>query len=200
MPRTNLFAMLLVLALTVSMGCGQAPTELKQATETAMNDARNAQADKYAPDSFAKAQATYDQAQAEESAQNQKFALVRSYKKATELLNQAKMEFEQSVQDATAGKERVRAEAEQAINDAKTAMDAADAALKTAPMSKDTRADVDAMKSDAATYRQALTDAEAALNTQDYLTAKSKAESVKAKADEITAAVEEAKAKMRGGR
>jgi hypothetical protein len=200
MRWNRLYAGLLVLAVIGWSGCGKVPEEVKQATDQARSDAMSVEADKYAPEAFAKAQATYEQATAEEDAQNQKFALIRNYNKETELLNQSKAEFEQAKQDAAAGKERTRTEAEQMVSEARAALDSAEATLAKAPMSKDTRADVEAMKSDVVSYRQALTDAETAMNTGDYISAKSKAEAVKTKAAEIEADVQGAIAKVRGGR
>lgn len=203
MCKRNLIVGLMLLVVVALVGCAQVPEQAKQATDTAMSDATMAGADKYATESLAAAQALMDQAKAEEAAQTQKFALMRSYKKQEELLAQAKSQFEKAKADAAAGKARAKAEAEQLIGEAKAALDAADAALAKAPMGKDTRADIEAMKNDVATYRMTVTEAEGAMTTEDYLGAKGKAESVKAKAAEIETqvmmAMQKVKAKRGGG-
>ena len=201
MCKRNLIVGLILLVVVALAGCAQVPEQAKQATETAMGDATMAGADKYATESLAAAQALLDQAKAEEAAQSQKFALMRSYKKQQELLTQAKSQFDKAKEDAAAGKARAKAEAEQLITEAKAGLDAADAALAKAPMGKDTRADIEAMKNDVATYRMTITEAEGAMTTEDFLGAKAKAESVKAKAAEIESQVQMAmeKVKAKGG-
>jgi hypothetical protein len=190
----------MLLVVVALAGCAQVPEQVKQATETAMGDATTAGADKYATESLAAAQALLDQAKAEEAAQTQKFALLRSYKKQEELLTQAKSQFEKAKEDAAAGMARAKAEADQLIAEAKAGLDAADAILAKAPMGKDTRADIEAMKNDVATYRMTITEAEGAMTTEDYLGAKAKAESVKMKAAEIESQVQAAMEKVKAKR
>jgi hypothetical protein len=184
---THWAAVLLTSACLVAIGCAKAPEQEMQQTQTAVKAAETAGAETYASDSYAKAQETYRQAEAEIQAQSEK--TFKSYDKAKELLAQAETEAEQAATDAAAGKERMQGEAEAAIAQARTALDAAAQAVSVAPASKDAKADLEAMMADLDTLRGLLTEAETALAAEDFAGAKAKAEQVDQEAAAISADV-----------
>lgn len=201
MRKQSLILGLVVLSLVALAGCAKPPEELMKQTQAALDDAKAAQADIYAPDSINKAQETMNQANAEIETQKGKFALFRSYKKAEELLNQAKAQGETAKQDAIAGKEKAKNEAQAAIDAAKTALEAAKTAVSKAPMGKDTKAEVEAMKAELDALTGTLTEAETDFTGEKYFDAKGKAEQVSSKSagidQQVQAAIEKRKGKKR---
>ena len=183
-------ALLLVLGLTA---CAKLPQEQVTAAQSSMDAAKSADASTYAPDALSKAQASMDQANAEIKAQESKF--FKSYKKASEMLAQAKADAEAAATAAAAGKEQAKQDSDAAIAAAQTALDAAEQAVAGAPKSKDRKADVEAMQSDVETLKGVLAEAHTAYDGGDYKGAKAKAEQVSNEAASIQNDVAQAAAK-----
>lgn len=191
------------LAALVALGmtaCAKAPEQAMQATTTAADEAKAAGAETYAGDALQKAQDLLNQAEAEKKTQDEKFVLFRSYKDSEALYNQAAAEFASAETAAMAGKEQARVDATAAIDGAKAAVAAAREALGTAPKTKDSRADLELWANDLNTYDATIVEAEDAMTAEDYLGAKAQADSVTAKADEISAAIQAAIEKVRSRR
>ena len=183
---------LLVLTVLGLAACSKPPEQAMQAGSAALEQAKAAGAETYAADALQVAQDALNRADAEKKAQDEKFVLFRSYKSSEEMYNQAKAELDAATQAAAAGKEQAKAEAMTAVDDAKAALAAANDALGKAPKSKDTKADLELWANDLGTYATTVTEAETAIASEDYLGAKAKAESVTAKAGEITTSIEAA--------
>ncbi|HKV07589.1 MAG TPA: DUF4398 domain-containing protein [Thermoanaerobaculia bacterium] len=180
--------LVLVLALSLA-GCGGPPEDEIQAAQTAMTEARQAGADKYAPDAYGKAEETLAQANAEVEAQKGRFVLMRSYGRSKQLLRQAAADAGTAKTEAAAGRVQARGEAEATIAAARTALDAAIAAVAGAPAGKDSRGDLAIMKGDLEALKGTLSDAEAAQGSEDYATALERAQKVRQEAEAISADV-----------
>jgi hypothetical protein len=198
MRRKTLYLGLVVLALVALVGCAKPPQELVNSVQAAIDGVKQAGAEMYAPDALAKVTDLFSQAQAEIETQNGKFALFRSYKKAEEILKQAQAAAETAKQEAIAAKEKAKQEATAMIESAKTKWQAATDALAAAPVGKDTKAEIEAMKSELTALEGAVKEAENAMGTEDYLNAKAKAESVAMKADQISSDIAQAMEKVKG--
>jgi len=183
---------LLVLTVLGMAACSKPPEQAMQAGSAALEEAKAAGAETYAPDALQAAQDALNRAEAEKKAQDEKFVLFRSYKSSEEMYAQAKVELDAATQAAAAGKELAKADATAAIEAAKAALASANEALAAAPKSKDSKADLELWANDLSTYATTVTEAEAALASEDYLGAKSQAESVTAKATEISASIQAA--------
>jgi hypothetical protein len=188
----SLVAGLLVLVALGLAACAKPPEQAMQAGAAALNDAKAAGAETYASDALQKAEDLMNRAEAEKKTQDEKFVLFRSYKDSEALYKQAAAELDSAKMAAATGKETAKAEAAQAIADAQTALATAGEALKQAPRSKDSRADLDLWANDLSTYGTTVSEAEAAVASEDYLGAKAKAESVTAKATEISTSIQAA--------
>jgi len=193
---------LLVLAV-VFAGCAKPPeTEMKDA-QAALDDARGtAQADKWASSEFAAAKSSFDAANAEVEAQNQRFALMRNYDKAKEMFAQAKADSDKAKTAAIAAKEAAKTDANNKLQEATTAITAARDALSKAPVTKDTKADIQLFTSDLDGLDQSLGEVRNMISTEDYNGASSKASAVTAQANDIATKLSEAaeKAAARKGR
>jgi hypothetical protein len=190
--RKMMVVLPLVVVLVMLVGCQKPPQQDIDAAKTSLDGARSAEATDYAPDSLKAAEDSQAQLDAELKAQEQKFALFRSYKKATELAQATKAAGEKAAADAKAKKEEVKGEAQALITDATTALTDAKALLEKAPKGKGTQADIEAMKADLAGVESSLTEAQNSFNAEKYLDAKSKAEAAKTQAGNVKMAIEQA--------
>ena len=183
------FALMLVLAM---VGCQKPPQVEIDGATAALEAARTAEAMDYAPDALRAAEDAAAALDAALQAQEQKFALFRSYKKSKELAAAALAAGEKASADAAAGKEEAKQQAQALITEATTALDEAKALLEKAPKGKGTQADIEAMKGDLAGVESSLAEAQNAFNAEKYLDAKSKAEAAKAAAGNVKSAIEQA--------
>lgn len=193
--KTNkllLASSLLVLAV-VFAGCAKAPeTEMKEA-QASLEDARNtAQADKWASAEYQSAKTSLDNANAEVEAQNQRFALMRNFDKAKEMYALAKADAAKAKQAAVANKETAKNEANTKLQEATTAIQAARDALSKAPVTKDTRADIQLFTSDLDGLDQSLGEVRNMISSEDYTGASSKAATVTQQANDIATKLTEA--------
>jgi hypothetical protein len=186
--------------LVILAGCAKPPDSEVTAAKNAIEDSRNAGGADYAAEGFKGAEDAFQKAGEAIKAQEGKFALARNYDKAKELLTKAKTEAEKAKTDAAAGKEKAKGEAEVAQKEAQIALNEAKASLAKAPKGKGTKADLDAMEGDLKAAEQSLLEAQAALDKQDYLGAKAKAQSVKDKAAAVTGQVRQAMEKTGKGK
>jgi len=200
MRNRNLYFGLVAYTLIAISGCAKPPDQAVSDVQAGIDAAKQAGAETYAAESLSKVQDLLGQAQAEIEAQNGKFALFRNYDKAEEVLGQAKTAADTAQQDAVAGKEQARQDANAAIDSAKARLTAATDAVNAAPTGKDTRAEIEAMKSEVAALATTITEAESAAASEDYFGAKSQADGVAAKADQIAADVAQAAEKVKGRR
>lgn len=198
MRRTMMvFALVLVLGM---VGCQKPPQQEIDGANRALESARAAEAMDYAPDSLRAAEDSAAALDAELKAQEQKFALFRSYKKAKELAAAAVTAGEKASADAAAGKEEAKQGAQTLIGEATAALDEAKMLLEKAPKGKGTQADIEAMKGDLAGVESSIADAQNAFNAEKYLDAKSKAEAAKAAAGNVKTAIEQAIEAKKGRR
>jgi hypothetical protein len=183
----------------LSYGCAAVPQADVDAAKAAADQAATSGAPDYAADSYRAVQEAQTALDAELAAQADKFALTRSYSKATELAAALKAAGEKAAQDAVAGREAAKNEAMTLIADAKTALTQAQELLSKAPKGKGTAQDLAALKADLDTAASSITDAETAFATDAFREAMTKAEAAKAAATNVIAAIQQAIA-ARGGR
>ena len=189
MRSTRLMVVVVALGALGLSACSKPPEQAIQASGAALEEAKAAGAETYAPDALQQAQDLLAQAEAAKKTQDEKFVLFRSYKDSEALYGQAQAALDSAKQAAAAAKEQAKADATQAIADANAAVAAAGEALSAAPRTKDSRADLELWANDLNTYGATIAEAEAAMAAEDYLGAKSTAEGVTAKATEISTAI-----------
>lgn len=193
--RTNrlvLAGSLLVLAV-VFAGCAKPPEMEMKDSQTALDDARNSsQADKWASSEYSAAKGSLEAANAEVAVQNERFALMRNYDKAKELLAAAKVDADKAKTAAVANKEAAKNEANTKLSEATTAITAAREALAKAPVTKDTKADIQLFTSDLDGLDQSLGEVTNMMSSEDYTGASSKAAALTERATVISTQLNEA--------
>jgi hypothetical protein len=187
-------------AALLFFACASAPKEEIAATQAAITAAQTDDVRTYAPDSLKDAEGTMAKATAEVQIQDNKFALSRDYKTASELLKEAKDKAAKATTDAQANKAKTKADAEAVIATLTPLLEDAKKALATAPKGKDTKADIEAMQSDLKSAEEAEAAATQAMSQEKYMDALGNANTAKAKASGVIDQVKAAKEKVKGKR
>jgi hypothetical protein len=176
----------------VLAGCGKPPAEDIAAADTALGEARSADAVEYAPESMKAAEDARAQLDAELKAQEEKFALFRSYDKATELATASKEAAARARTDAEEGKKRAREEASEMIAQVRASILEVQQLLDQAPKGKGTEVDLAVLKSDLTGVENTLSEMDSAFAQEAYLESIAKAESAKQNVDAIRGEIERA--------
>ena len=161
----------LVLMLAVlAIGCAKPPEEQIEAAKAAVESARKAEADKYAPAEFKGLQKSLGDA----------LDLVdrKDYTEAQTKLEEVVSEAGRVEALAKANKEKRRGEAQRKLEEVKTALARAKESVDKAPTGKGTQLDIERMKNDLAKLAASLPEAERAINQGDFVKALGTAESV----------------------
>jgi chromosome segregation ATPase len=188
------------LTLTLATGCAKPPQQEIDGLKADLAAAETAEAPKYAADAWNGAQQAMNEVTAETEAQQNKFALFRSYTKTKELVAAADQKANEAKDAAVAGKE-------QAKNDANAALAAAQASLDQATQlmtdlgscrrqPKDFKKDMEAMKGNLDGLAAQVAGIQSAIASEDYFGAKSQADSLKSSADGLVTDMQNAKAKI----
>jgi len=188
-----------VFVLVLMVGCAKPPQDAINAAMSAM-DAAKPLASEYAAGSLQSAEDAKAALDAELKAQQDKFALFRSYKKADELVADLKAKSDKAAADAAAGQEQAKNDATTAITAATTALTDAKALLEKAPKGKGTAADLEAMKADLTAAESTINDANTAMSATKYKDAKAKADAAASSAANVVSQVQAAMAAKKVGK
>ena len=180
-----------VFVLVLMVGCAKPPQDALNAAMSAL-DAAKPLASEYAASSLQSAEDAKAALEAEIKAQEDKFALFRSYKKTDELVADLKAKSDKAAADGDAGKEQAKNDSTTAINDATTALTDAKALLEKAPKGKGAAADLEAMKADLTAAESTINEANGALSGENYKDAKAKADAAKSSANSVAGQVQAA--------
>lgn len=202
--KMNRSASLLATALLATTlfvtACAKPPQEEMTAAQAAIDQAKGAQAEIYASNTYRAAGDSLAAATAEIQAQASKFALFRKYDRAKALIAASQTTAAKAQNEAVAEKERAKGAANEALTMATAAVDSAKVVLATAPVGKDNKADVERMKADLAGAETALEGVRQAISSEDFYGAKQKADDIKNQSMTIVNDVNAAIEKMRGGK
>jgi hypothetical protein len=196
--RTTAKLLVAVLALSVFLiGCAKKPEMEINNAKASIDAAIQEGAEKYAKEEAKLLNDDLAAAMEEVKVQDEKF--FKNFDKAKEMLASVQAKAESLKAEIPARKEKAKNDAQAAIDAAKTAVADANAMLAKAPKGKGTRADIEALKADAAGLEEAIKEAESLMTSEEYFAAADKANGVKDKAAEVasqvTVALEKAKGK-----
>jgi len=200
MKKIFLALPVLVGVALLTSACAKEPADAVAAARSALTAARAAQAADYAPASLSAAESAVAALDAELKAQSERFALTRSYTKATELATAAKAAGDTAVADAATGKAAAQAEATTLIAAVRTGVDEVKLLLDKAPKGKGSQADIEALKSDLAGIEASLADMDAAMASGAFKDAKAKGEAAQQGLDRIRTDIQAAIAAKAGAR
>ncbi len=196
----------MIRALTIALACAfllnacaQPPSDKLAAAEKSLSDAKSAGAPSYMAEDFAKLEGLLTNAKSEIAAQDSKFAPLRDYGKAEQLLATAQADAGRVLAETSKKKEEARTAALQAQQVAQEAVKQAQTLVAKAPAGKE-RAALEAIKADTRALTASLADVQAALDAGDYLAAQTKAKAIQDKGQAITAEVQAALAKVQAAK
>jgi hypothetical protein len=181
----------------VLAGCAQAPSADIDAANHALDEARQAQAAEYAPQSWTAAQDAQSKLQIELNAQDQRWSALRTYTVARQLAQDTKVAADHSRDEAIAGKDKAKTEASTLMAQAREEVGRAHAAVATAPRGKGTEADLAGLKSDAGSIDETLVVMQKAFDDGNYNDANAKAQAAIDAAKKIQSEIASAKSQRR---
>lgn len=197
-------ALLTVVWLT---GCEKPPQVEMDAAKAAVENARSAEAEKYAQPAFKALQDSLAAGLAAVETQNQRFALLRDYAAAKTTLTGVTSKAPQVAQSARDTKERMRKAATEAIEKARAAIDTTVAMVARAPRGKESKDVIAQWETQISSMTPQLQEAQAALQAENFTAAQKTSDMISQQAatlqQEVGAVItkyEELKAKARGRR
>lgn len=161
-----------IAAAAFLVGCSEPPQQELNAAKEAIEKAKEAGAEAYAPSQLQAAQVSYELALKEISVETRKLPFLRKYDKIIETL-QSTASAAQSAQKAVeTTKKRINGEAQDLITQTKIIIDSLDTLLRTAEKKKK---EVGTLPADLDSIRISAMNASTALGTGDLFMAKEKA-------------------------
>lgn len=179
----------IAISLIVMAGCSKPPEAEMAAAQSALNNAKAAEAEQYAPQAFRMLSDSLNAANAKKTEQDGKFALFRSYGESKAMFERVAAMSTDVVNQANAEKERVKAEVTTMMGEIKGMLDSAMVLLDKAPKGKDNKAELELIKNDLTNLGSEWTVAEGDFNGGKYLVARTKFESIKSRIASITAEI-----------
>ncbi|MFZ1745684.1 MAG: hypothetical protein WAU17_07170 [Nitrospirales bacterium] len=183
---------LVLLFGTMLMACAEKPIQGTDSALQALQAAKQADAEKYAPESLRVAEDEYQKAQEEIAAQDDTFVMTRNYDAANAILVKVVADAEKAKTEAIASRQLVKTEAEGAVVLAKTSLEEAKNQLAQAPTGKGTQADLQALRGDLQAAETTFAEIDAIMAMEDFIGVKAKAESVQALAARVNEQVAQA--------
>lgn len=183
---------LVLLFGTMLMACAEKPIQGTDSALQALQAAKQAGAEKYAPESLRVAEDEYQKAQEEIAAQDDTFIMTRNYDVANAILVKVVADAEKAKTEAIASRQLVKTEAEEAVVLAKTSLEEAKNQLAQAPTGKGTQADLQALRGDLQAAETTFAEIDAIMAMEDYIGVKAKAESVQTLAARVNEQVAQA--------
>lgn len=197
-------ALLTVVWLT---GCEKPPQVEMDAAKAAVENARNAEAEKYATPAFKALQDSLASGLAAVTTQDQRFALLRDYAAAKTTLVGVSSKAPEVIQNARETKERIRKATTEAVEKAKAAIDTTVAMVARAPRGKESKDMIAGWETQISGMQPQLAEAQAALAAENFTAASKTAEMISQQAGTLQQEVggvitkyEELKSKARGRR
>jgi hypothetical protein len=194
MERKMGYFLLAITVVVMIAACSKPPAQELDTATASVKDLAAAGAEKYAPEDLKKLNDQVTAANDEIKAQEGKW--FKSYDKAKEMLAKVKTDAETLKPTLAAKKEEAKKDATAAQEAAKAAVDEAKNLLAKAPVGKESRADIEAMKADVKGLEESLTEVQNLVTSEDYRTATDKAKAISEKAGGVSGQVKQAMEKV----
>lgn len=188
--------------LVVSLAsCAKAPQAEIDAANVAIEAAKTAGADRYAPESFNAASEALKTALTAVEEQNSKFALFRNYDASKTTLASVATLSTKAVEETTAKKTALKAEVTQSLTDLAGLIAADKELLAKAPKGKEGKAALEAIGQEISVVETVSTEVTAGVaNNEDILTLSDKVKPAVEKAKAINTELTDVTAKAKGGK
>jgi hypothetical protein len=200
MLRRRLVSVVLTMAIVGLSACSKPPQAVIDQAQTALAEAGGAEAATYAEPEWEAAQVAMNSAMAEVEAQNVKFALIRSYKRAEELLAAAQQAAEVAGQAAVTNKEEMRRQVGAAIAAIESELIEAGGHLEALEncrrRPKGFAADLELLRGNVDGLLSDLDGVETAAESERYFEANTMAQGLQSQVDAVVADLQSARSKL----
>ena len=190
--RFTIAVIALASAMTLFAGCAEVPTNEIQAAQQAVDQAQLAEAATYAPDALQAVEDAQARLDAELEAQEERFALTRSYETATTLANELREAAEQAETAAVEGRNNAREEAATLMAEVRTTLDEVRTLLAEAPRGKGAELDLAMLQSDVSQIESSLAETESAFTEERYIESMTMAQAALSSASEVRTHIQNA--------
>jgi hypothetical protein len=194
MASRSRYPILAVAVVFMLAGCSKPPAQEQEAATASIKELTAAGAEKYAPEDLKKLNAQIAAANDEIKIQDGK--LFKNYDKSKAMLAKAKADAEAFKPTLAAKKAEAKKNATAAQEAAKAAIEEARILLAKAPVGKESRADLEAMKADVKGLEDGLSEVQTLLGSEDYRGATDKAKAISDKAAGVSGQVKQAMEKV----
>jgi predicted small lipoprotein YifL len=157
-------------------GCADPPQQLMDEAKSALDAAKNAEADRYVPELYNAAKKMLDDALA--LVEKEKEGWFSSYDEAINQLNAAKESANKAAEAVAAKKEEVKTAVENMLKEITAAVEKTKSLWKKAPRGKGTREALQMIKNDIEKTEASVAEVNTALQSGDYLSAQEKAQAI----------------------
>ncbi len=178
----------------LSLACARTSDEKVAAIARLLDETRSFQAEQYAPDAYARAEALLSSARTEIAAQKDNPWSFSRRRRVRTLLSESETAASLVRAEAAAALVRARQGASRGLSEAHAALDRASEAYWRTPRGRDTRSDLTRMRSDLDTLLQQVTAAELALERGELLLASRLAADVEQRAGVVARTIDRAAA------
>ncbi len=189
-------ALVALALLGFAAGCSESPVKETENSNAALESARLAEADLYAPDLYKEAMDSLNAAKVEVQNQDSKFSLFRSYDRSKEMLAAAEKLSLQAQAESEAEKERVRLLDSVMIAEIEMMVAQTREALAKAPKAKGSRADIKVLQADLEAAAASMTEITADYTAGKYKVAEAKLEAIKNQVSTVKSQIDAALAKV----
>jgi ATP/maltotriose-dependent transcriptional regulator MalT len=198
MKNKVLMGLVAIVMVAFLSSCGKVPQAQIDATNAAIAAAQTAEAAVYVPAEFTAVQDSMNAINADIEVQKSK--MFKKFGPAKLKLDATLALANKVAADAVAKKEEVKKEVEAGITAVKAVVEENTALMKKAPRGKEGAAVLEAMKTDMAAIDATIVEAQAAYDKGSYMDALNKVNAASEKATGIKTELEEAIAKVKGGK
>lgn len=169
----------------VVSGCSKMPEAELAAAKSAVESAKQAQADSYATTEFQAASDALTAAMAEIEKQNSKSPIGRNYDQVKTMLSEVTVKAQEAQNNAASGKEAVKMDVEGALSSVTASITEAKDLLGRAPRGKEGKAALEAMAAEIAAIESSIASVATLIESQDFLAARDQIAAGSAKLDSI---------------
>lgn len=195
----KVLAVVAALVLMSMTACSKLDTAVVDAANTAMNAAKSAQADLYAPAEYKAAMDKLNATMGMAKEQDEKFVLFRSYTEVAKGYTEAQSMMAAAQTAGETAKEAMKNELMGMMTNVQMMLDSTGMMIDKAPVGKGNKAEIELIKSSFEGVKAGFVEAGNAFNAGNYIDAKARLESVVTQATSIKTEIETAMA-MKGGK
>ena len=181
--------LLITIAMLQFSGCGESIEDKIHSAEAAISAAAEAEAPKYAPESYKKALDALEAAKALKEQEDRRLPFFRDDEQLIERYSTAEKLAEQAKSEAELAKNRIASDASKLASRIREMIHSAELQLKNIPHTRGREAEIQLLKISLESASQSINRAQADINNGNFLEAKRKLQSILVKVQELSSEI-----------